>query len=391
METVENVVQTAANATESVQKGLRGIREDMDGIRNQQEQMLDRLGSLAVHESAPQNATTHEASFGAEPNQNIGEAPVLSMTPGAPTNLNQGLGQGTPAPDWDADWSAAWPESAWNIGAGQWPDVGEPPGLPPTLKKPPTMVAEHGKSAPSASTKEIPNARWKSLNDVPMFDPTEGSGTPWDLGLKLDVWKRQLMTLAGTVSNDFAEYVLLCFKHAQDRHDRQARGETLPVLEPVKGYPEEFESRLVIVLLKVLPDIIKTPALETDENRQGIGSLRLLEELYLRVRPGGLEEQQTLVKFLRNLSPVASAREAIDVLRHWRLAKNRVSALALPEIPAYEQVKGIMTLLRTLERKYDALKTRLALVHTSGHPTGQAKRCHTSSGHSGAGIAETLS
>ena len=174
------------------------------------------------------------------------------------------------------------------------------------------------------------------------------------------------MTLAGTVSNDFAEYVLLCFKHAQDRHDRQARGETLPVLEPVKGYPEEFESRLVIVLLKVLPDIIKTPALETDENRQGIGSLRLLEELYLRVRPGGLEEQQTLVKFLRNLSPAASAREAIDVLRRWRLAKNRVSALALPEIPAYEQVKGIMTMLRTLERKYDALKTRLALVRI--HP-----------------------
>ena len=161
----------------------------------------------------------------------------------------------------------------------------------------------------------------------------------------------------------------MCFKKAQDRHDIQARGESRPELEPVRGFPEEFESRLVIVLLKVLPDAIKTPALETDESEQGIGSLRLLEELYLRVRPGGLEEQQTLVKFLRNLSPAASAREAMDILRRWRLAKNRVSALALPEIPAYEQVKGIMTLLRTLEKRHDALKTRLALVRI--HPDVQ--------------------
>ena len=343
METVEELVKAAAGATESVQKGLCGVNADLEVIQNKQEQMLDRLESIAVQENTPTGAVPQGSGFGVDTNQNMGGAPVLSMTPGAPTNLNHGAVQGTPAPEWDADWTAPGQSSGWDAFDGQWPNVSEPPGLPPILKKPPenTASTSSGIQAPTTSIKEIPNARWKSLNEVPM-------------------------TLAGTVSADFAEYVARCFKLAQDRHDLQARGDSLPALEPVKGYPSEFESRLVIVLLNVLPDIIKTPALETDENQQGIGSLRLLEELYLRVRPGGLEEQQTLVRFLRNLSPASSAREAIEVLRRWRLAKSRVSALSLPEIPAYEQVKGIMTLLKTLEKRYDALKTRLALVRI--HP-----------------------
>ena len=36
----------------------------------------------------------------------------------------------------------------------------------------------------------IPNERWKCLLDVPNFDPREGAGTPWELGLRFDVWKK---------------------------------------------------------------------------------------------------------------------------------------------------------------------------------------------------------
>ena len=119
--------------------------------------------------------------------------------------------------------------------------------------------------------------------------------TPWELRLKLDVWKNQLLTLASTVSVDFAEYASRMLKTSMS--------------------PRQGETRLVIVLLKVLPHVIKTPALETDDHKKGIGSLRLLEEMYSGVRPGGLEEQQTMLKLLRNLSPTSSARGAIEVLR----------------------------------------------------------------------------
>ena len=96
----------------------------------------------------------------------------------------------------------------------------------------------------------------------------------------------------------------------------------------------EFEPRLVVVLLRVLTEDVKTPAMEADAGDESIRSQRLLEELFLQVRPGGLEEQQTLVKFLRNLNPASTARDAIDILRRWRLAKNRVSSLAFPEVLA---------------------------------------------------------
>ena len=65
------------------------------------------------------------------------------------------------------------------------------------------------------------------------------------------------------------------------------------------------------------------------------------------MRPGGIEEQQTLVKFMRQISPVGAAREAIELLRRWRLAKNRIASLKLPEIPAYEPIGGIQTMLKT--------------------------------------------
>ena len=123
-----------------------------------------------------------------------------------------------------------------------------------------------------------------------------------------------------------------------------------------------FESRRVMLLPRILPESVKTPALESDEGGQKIASLRLLEELYLCVRPGGLEEQQTFVRFLRQVSPVSTAREAIELLRRWRLAKSRIASLALPDVPAYEQISGIQKMLKNLEKQYDSLRTRLSLV-----------------------------
>ena len=46
----------------------------------------------------------------------------------------------------------------------------------------------------------IPNQRWQCLMEVPHFDPTDGAGTPWELGLRFDVWKKQFLT--GDVSEE---------------------------------------------------------------------------------------------------------------------------------------------------------------------------------------------
>ena len=76
----------------------------------------------------------------------------------------------------------------------------------------------------------MPNAKWKTLQDIPSFNPKDGAGSPWELALRLDVWKRQVLTLAATVQPLFADYVAECFKQAQERHDRRAAGESLTPL-----------------------------------------------------------------------------------------------------------------------------------------------------------------
>ena len=43
-------------------------------------------------------------------------------------------------------------------------------------------------------------------------------------------------------------------------------------------------------------------------------------------------------------------------------SKSRVASLSLPEIPAYEQIKGIQAMIKTLEKKYDSMRTRMSLV-----------------------------
>ena len=272
MDTVESVVKTSLEASESVQKGLLNVRTEVDVIQNRQEQILDRLDNEATsivasqHPSGGPSGVVTYGGFATEVGnaQNMSATPVLAMTPYAPIHIGQGNALGTPAPDWDADWSGVtWPNADWsNVPGGGWPDLGEPPGLPSQLKG--AAKVDEGNAASTSAARadggavvtqlgrEIPNARWKCLLDVPVFDPTEGSGSPWELGLRLDVWRRQFSTLASTVSVEFADYVAACFKRAQERHDLQARGDAMPPLDPVKGYPEEFESRLVIVLLKVL-------------------------------------------------------------------------------------------------------------------------------------------
>ena len=50
------------------------------------------------------------------------------------------------------------------------------------------------------------------------------------------------------------------------------------------------------------------------------------------------------------------------MLRRWRLAKSRVASLSLPEIPAYEQIKGIQAMIKTLEKKYDSLRTLVRIL-----------------------------
>ena len=197
---------------------------------------------------------------------------------------------------------------------------------------------------------------------MPTFDPASGNASPWEVGLRYEVWKKQVLTTASAISPSFAEYVKKCFEEGLRRHHEQIQGGRATPLQPIQGFPAEFEARFVMSLLTILPDNIKTPALEGDNASDNIRSVRLIEEILLRVQPGGLEEQSTLMRFVRGLQPAASAKEALDLIRRWKLAKQRIASLGLPEPACFEQLKGIGVLLGRLEKKHEQLRMRLALL-----------------------------
>ena len=331
---LEEVTKTALQSTEDAQRDLLGMHDAVNAVNDRQEQLAVQFDQLQSDAKTPRNKPQTEVATANDPAPS--KVSVVKMTPGAPNSVEEVEKTQDmfdhPPNLWDS--GLDWPDAGMSgvTFAAEWPAFGEPPGLPARLSKPSdTNQEESGRpkrvsaglakdldgsgSASSGGGISIPNARWKCLLDVPPFDPKEGAGSPWELGLRLEVWKRQFLTLASTVSPEFSDYVSKCFLKAQERHDQQARGDVLGPIEAVRGFPAEFESRLVVVMLRVLTDEVKTPALEADEGSEGIRSQRLLEELFLQVRPGGLEEQQTLVKFLRSLNPADTARDAIDILR----------------------------------------------------------------------------
>ena len=106
------------------------------------------------------------------------------------------------------------------------------------------------------------------------------------------------------------------------------------------GFPDEYEARWVVSLLRSLPDAVKNPAVEGVASGT-IRSIALLEEAYRQVQPGGREEQASLRKFVRTLDPASSAQEASTTLRRWQLARGRLKSLGPPEAAPYETMRGL--------------------------------------------------
>ena len=201
-----------------------------------------------------------------------------------------------------------------------------------------------------------------TLRFLPTF--VRASGEPWEVSIQYNTWKRRLLAVCETVNHDFAECVAGQFAKAHQRHEAQmAGGNRQPAAEVPAAY-KEYEARLVVGLLRILPQDVKSGAVE--DINVSISSISLLEELVNVIQPGGKEEVAGLLRYVRNLDPVSSANEALETLRRWRIALN------LPPAAPSEALKSLYSLIRNLERKHDALRTRMSLAKLAPqvqHPT----------------------
>ncbi|CAE7289759.1 unnamed protein product [Symbiodinium sp. CCMP2592] len=241
--------------------------------------------------------------------------------------------------EYEAEWWAADPcmppgHQTENLDTAAGPQPAEhPPGLEvqqdgsrelPSAAEP---KPEHG-SVASVTAGAIPLGRWKLLQDVPLLNL--GSGEPWELGMRLRTWIKQVETISSTIAGSFGDYVKNQFQIAD----------------------------------QCIPSELKQGVLEKNDESEPIRAVDLLEGVLETLQPGGAAEVQSLHAFVRSLQPASTAKEALSTLRRWRLARTRATSLSLPQVAPYEELKALETLVRNLERRHDRFRTMLGLLRT---------------------------
>ena len=237
--------------------------------------------------------------------------------------------------------------------------LGEPIGGPSGQNPAPA----EGRNTSQEQGNAIHHARWKLLADVPSLQV--GSGEPWEVGMRFRTWLKQLDTVAGTIAPAFSTFVTAQVQLAEQRHgERMAGLVTLGPPPDVDPRDSECESRLILLLIRCLPQEWKTSVLEQQDESKGMRALDLLEGVFEVLQPGGAAEMQSLNTFVRTLRPVTTAKDGLSVLRRWRLARTRATALALPKLAPFEELQVLSTMAQTLERRHDRFRTLLGLLRT---------------------------
>ena len=226
----------------------------------------------------------------------VGPPPGFTQTsPEAPQPAQPSAEQQTSAPDaqQSTQTSPEQPTPATHFG----PPPGQP--TPATVFGPspeePTSSQSGAKPQP-----DIHHGRWKLLQEVPALKL--GAGEPWEQGMKLRTWFKQVETIAGTIADSFGAYVKRQFRWADDRHKQRLAG--LHQLGPPPQTPQEDlenENRLVLLLIRCVPAELKQNVLEKGDESEPMRAIALLEGILETLQPGGAAEMQSLQSFVRNL------------------------------------------------------------------------------------------
>ena len=246
-----------------------------------------------------------------------------------------------------------------------------PPGLfPDLLNNPPPPVPlemrrQQLEGGSRMAREDIPHGRWKLLNDVPKLGPLKGEA--WEVNMMIMTWKRQFLQVCRTVREDVHQRMEAAFAEAEQRHERRAQGE-MSLEEPtsVPGEMVEIQNRLTIALMRSLPQDSQTPVLEGADTTD-ISPVTLWESLLEVHRPGGEEEVRALLSYIRGLTAVNTAKDGLEVLRRWKLARTRLSQLNIPSVAPSEEARALGALIKSLERKYATLQTRMSLLRLTGN------------------------
>ena len=247
---------------------------------------------------------------------------------------------------WPSDGTAGWyDEVEQDEPAGevrQRPQLGissPPPGLPKHLAK---------------KVVEVPQSARKLLKDLPKLNTNASEA--WERGVAFRQWTTETAAIAEAIHPTFAEYFRRKLDEGRGRYEqRLAQGFDTPP-PTVRPEDKEYETRLSLALLKILPARMKAHALEKGNTLDGVSTATLLEALYESYTPGGVREKSSLLQYLRAPPAANTGEELTSTLRRYRLAQQ------IPLQAAHESVAALDIMVKPLERKHQPLGVRLGIL-----------------------------
>ena len=130
---------------------------------------------------------------------------------------------------------------------------------------------------------------------------------------------------------------------------------------------------MTLTLIRCLPQEVKQPVLEKTGSSK-LRGVHLLECIFQEQMPGGQQEMKSIQAFVRHLDPAHSAKEGLETLRRWKLARTRARDLQLPAVASFEEVQALSSLIRNVERRSESFKTLMGLLRVQPdvlHPNPQ--------------------
>ena len=254
------------------------LRKADADIETQIQQLFNHLGD------SPQQRQTEAASSGSnrdgEPQTPKGQKTVEEFKLTPQTEMED--------VSWPSDGTAGWYDEVEQdepaAEARQKPLLGissPPPGLPKHLAK---------------KVVEVPQSAWKLLKDLPKLNTNASEA--WERGVAFRQWTTETAAIAEAIHPTFAEYFRRKLDEGRGRYEqRLAQGFDTPP-PTVRPEDKEYETRLSLALLKILPARMKAHALEKGNTLDGVSTATLLEALYESYTPGGVREKSSLLQYL---------------------------------------------------------------------------------------------
>ena len=174
------------------------------------------------------------------------------------------------------------------------------------------------------------------------------SGEAWERNMILNTWVKEVVLAATSVSLPFSDFVANMIDVVRTRYTWQ-RGHPNKELIPLGQPPEDFRyfnSKLCVLLLPAIPELVKIRVLEDTEEGTQLTAPGILSEVWDYVSPGGQEELEGLTKYIRKPGSAATAEEARKTIRTWMLARKRAVVMSIPDLSPYEQVKVLESLVK---------------------------------------------